>query len=237
MNLQVLYKLQALENTMSDAVIRLNDLQGSKEVQRLKEEYQRLKHKLEQDESELKINLQRQEDGNNEIKLIQMNKQASEAIKFSRDTDTLKKLENIEKQIERLNIQKAGIENGLIKLIEDADTIEKDMVETKKKLSFIKKKYGSVKENCEKELSQLQAVQTELQQKIEEMLLLVDAESLELYRKIRRMHPDAVVVLDGRKCSGCKVELPAMDYEAVKAEKAVIRCENCGRLLYHERMQ
>lgn len=235
MNLPVLCKLQELENRLSDVLDRLNGLQEGREIRKLKEEFQRLKHRLEQGEAELKENQRQQEAENNEIKLIQLNKQASEAIKFSRDTDTVKKLENIEKQIERLDQQKLGLENRLIKLIEDAETIERDAVETKKKLSFIKKKYGSIKENSETELSGLGKEKIELQRQIDSVLPLVDAGSLELYRKIKKTHRDAVVVLEGRKCSGCKVELPAMDYEAVKAEKAGIRCENCGRLLYYER--
>ncbi len=234
MNLHALYKLQVLESRMDQIVARLNGLKGGKETQqRLKDEYQRLKNKLEQDDAELKQNQKQQEDGNNEIMLIQMNKQTSEAIKFSRDTDTVKKLENIEKHIDHLNHQRTNMENELIKLLEDAETIEKDRMETIKKLNFIKKKYGSAKESVERECCQLEAAQAELQQEIERLLVTVEADALELYRKIRRQHSDAVVLLDGRKCSGCMVELPAMDYETVKAEKAAIRCENCGRLLYH----
>lgn len=93
---------------MNDIVKKLKELQEVKNLRKLKEEYQRLRDESVKGEEKLKKNVYQQEMRNNEIRNLDFNKKVSEEIKFSRETNTIKKLENIEKQLEKLDEKTGG---------------------------------------------------------------------------------------------------------------------------------
>ena len=168
-------------------------------------------------EESLKKNSYQQEIRNNEIKNLEFSKKACEEIKFSRETDTVKKLESVEKQLVQLEEKKQAIENDIIELINDVDNISKELEGTKKRLSFIKKKFVSSKENIEKAIEELEAQRSKLSEKTGALVKKVDKDTFEMYTRILKSHTDPVARLIGRSCSGCNMEVSAMDYEALRS--------------------
>lgn len=233
MNLPLLYELQDLHREMDAIERKLRELRDSKDLKKLKDEYGRLKEEYSKGEERIKNNSYQQEVRNNEIKNLDFNKKATEEIKFSRETDTVKKLENIEKQLGALAEKKQAAENDIITLIDEADNINKELLETKKRQAFIKKKYLSCKDVAEKAIEELEAQKSELGPKIQEIIMKIDKESLEMYNRLLKAHTDPVALVENRLCCGCKVEVPAMDYEALKCGSRDLRCQSCGRLLYY----
>ena len=235
MNLPLLYELQYLYKELDAIEKRLNELRGSKDLKKLKDEYNRLKGEHDKGEERIKSNSCQQEIRNNEIKNLDFNKKATEEIKFSRETDSVKKLENIEKQLEKLEEKKQSAENDIITLISEADNINKELLDTRKRQSFIKKKYLSSKESSDKDINELEAQKAALTSKIDEFTVKIDKESLEMYNRISKAHSDPVALVENRMCCGCKMEMSAMDYEALKSGSQELRCQSCGRLLYFTR--
>ncbi|HYE84557.1 MAG TPA: C4-type zinc ribbon domain-containing protein [Clostridia bacterium] len=235
MNLPLLYKLQDLHKEMDIISKKLKELHEARDLKKLREEYQRLREQYDEYEVKLKKNAYRQETRNNEIKNLEYNKKTCEGIKFSRETDTVKKLETIEKQLEKVEEKRQEAENDIIELINEADNINKELTETKKRMAFIKKKYLNSKESTEKLLEELQAQKSELDPKIESIIKEVDKESYEMYSRLLKAHSDPVARVEGHKCSGCKMEVSDMDYEALKSGSDHMRCQSCGRLLYYSR--
>ncbi len=233
MNLSLLYKLQELHRETDGIGRKLKELAEAGELKKLREEYQRLGEEYLRSEGKVKSNGYQQDVKYNEIKNLEYNKKSCEDIKFSRETDTVKKLETIEKQIEKLDEKKLESENAIIALVKEADNIRKDMTETKKRLAFIKKKYLSSKEAYDKSKEELKLRQSELAAKIGSIIEAVDKESLEIYNRLVKAHPDPISLVENRKCTGCKMEVPSMDYEALKSGSADMRCQSCGRLLYY----
>ncbi|HRU40681.1 MAG TPA: C4-type zinc ribbon domain-containing protein [Candidatus Diapherotrites archaeon] len=234
MNLPLLYELQYLNKEMNAIVRKLKEVQEDKDMQKYKEEYQRLREEYLKGEERLKKNTYRQEVRNNEIRNLEYNKKSSEEIKFSRETNTIKKLENIEKQLEKLEEKKQAAENEIIELINEADNINKELAETKKRLTFIKKKFLNCKEEADKAAASLKAQKAEVQAKIDSMVTSIDQESLEMYNRLIRTHSDPVALVKNRICSGCKMEVPAMDYEALKGGNQELKCQSCGRVLFYK---
>lgn len=235
MDLPLLYKLQYLNKELDVTNRKLKELYELKELKKLKEEYQRLREEYAKGEEKLKKNLYQQENKNNEIKNLDSNRKECEKIKFSRDTDSVKKLENIEKQIEKLDNKKREAENDMIALIEEADNISKELAETKKRLVFIKKKYLSSKESKDKAIEELEAKKTELKPRVDSLIKAIDKESFEMFSRILKVHIDPVALVENRICSGCKMEVPAMDYQALKNGSQELRCQSCGRMLYYSK--
>lgn len=233
MNLQLLYELQDLHREMNLIEKKLQELHELKDLKKLKAEFQRLTEEYKKGEDRLKSNSCQQEIRNNEIKNLEYNKKAAEEIKFSRETDTVKKLENIEKQLEKLEEKKRTAENDIITLIGEADDISEKIAETRKRLAFIKKKYLSFKGSSDKEIEELEAKKSELAPRIEELVKQIDRESCEMYNRISKTHSDPVALVENKVCGGCKMEVPAMDFEALKSGSRELKCQSCGRLLYY----
>ena len=232
MNLSLLYELQYLHKEMNAVTRKLKESNEAKDMEKYKDEYQRLRNEYIKSEEKLKKIAYQQEVRNNEIKNLDFSKKSSEEIKFSRETNTIKKLENIEKQLEKLEERKRAVEDDIIKLINEAENIKKELVETKKKLAFIKRKYLNCKENALKSVRELEEQKTELQAQIDNLMKSADKESIEVYNKLIKTHSDPIALVKNRICSGCKMEVPAMDYEALKTGNEEMRCQSCGRILF-----
>ena len=232
MDLPVLYEMQVMHKEINGIDEKLKELREAKDLKKLKDEYQRLKAEYEKGEESIKKNAYQQEIRNNEIKNLDYNKKSCEEIKFSKETDTVKKLESIEKQLEQLEEKKQGVENDIITLIDEVDNTNKDLAETKKRSVFIKKKYASSKENIEKSIASLEAQKAKLIAKTDSLVKKVSKDNVEMYNRLSKSYSDPVARVAGRSCSGCKMELSAMDYEALKSGSQELRCQSCGRLLY-----
>ena len=62
----------------------------------------------------------------------------------------------------------------------------------------------------------------------------LDTALVTLYEKIRvQLGGTGAAVLNGNRCEGCRMDLPPTDVAAIKAAAAdaVVRCEECGRIL------
>ncbi|GHH66307.1 zinc ribbon domain-containing protein [Promicromonospora soli] len=62
----------------------------------------------------------------------------------------------------------------------------------------------------------------------------LDKALVTLYEKIRtQLGGTGAAVLNGNRCEGCRMDLPPADVAAIKAAApdAVVRCEECGRIL------
>ena len=235
MDLPLLYELQDMHKEMDVIEEKLKELREAKKLRKLKDEYQRLNKEYQEGEESLKKNAYQQEIRNNEIKNLEYNKKACEEIKFSKDTDSVKKLESIEKQLEQLEEKKQGVENDIITLIDEVDNTTKNLAETKKRSVFIKKKHASSKANIEKSIKELETKKVKLSSKIDSLIKKVDKDTFEMYGRILKSHTDPVAKMEGRSCSGCNMEVSAMDYEALRSGSQELRCQSCGRLLYFPR--
>ena len=63
---------------------------------------------------------------------------------------------------------------------------------------------------------------------------VIPADLLKLYTRLREQQGGVGAArLQQRRCEGCRVEFAITDLNAIKAEPAdaVVRCENCGRIL------
>lgn len=61
----------------------------------------------------------------------------------------------------------------------------------------------------------------------------LDAALVTLYDKLRAQLGTGAAALRGRRCEGCRLELNPLDLDGIRAkpEDAVVRCEECGRIL------
>jgi len=177
-----------------------------------------------------KRSLKKQEDRFSE--LTSKRKSAEENL-YSGAVQNPKELENIQQQIELLKqeIDKCAeefyqgterIEQAVQKLEEERQVLEKEKKEYKQKVDS----YLANKKQWETRLEKVQ-------REIEELEKAVDPKLMLLYNdKKQKLGPRVLSSVENKACSACHMVIPSLILKEVKKGQEIIKCENCGRILY-----
>jgi hypothetical protein len=60
----------------------------------------------------------------------------------------------------------------------------------------------------------------------------IDEDLLDTYQRLFTNKHEAIVGLEHEICQGCHTKVTAQTRVNLKADKVVVHCENCGRILY-----
>ncbi len=126
------------------------------------------------------------------------------------------------------------IENGEIELMEQAEAAQKDLLRAtqaaKAARALVDEQVGQLGEreqNLKKELTELEANR-------EELAAAVDEGARSRYERLVRSKGENVVVgVQHGVCGGCHMKLPPQLLVTCQAEKELVGCSNCGRILYY----
>jgi uncharacterized protein len=128
------------------------------------------------------------------------------------------------------------IEDAEIVLMEQAEVAQKEVVRANGEANEAKKladsqiaELGQREENFKKELA-------ELQQGRAELASAVDESARNRYDRILKSKGDnAVVGIDHGVCGGCHMKLQQQLIVSCQAQKEIVTCSSCGRILYYTR--
>lgn len=126
------------------------------------------------------------------------------------------------------------IENREIELMEQAETAQKEVVSGTHSATEARKR-------MEEQLAQLDARERNLKQELagleskrKDIVAGVDESALARYERLLRSKGENVVVgVQHGVCGGCHMRLPPQVLVMCQAEKELVSCSNCGRLLYY----
>lgn len=126
------------------------------------------------------------------------------------------------------------IEDQEIALMEQGETAQKDVVkatqqanETKKLVEDQVGQLNTREQNLKKELAELLANR-------EELASAVNESERGRYERLARSKGENVVVgVQHGVCGGCHMRLPPQLLVQCQAEKELVTCSNCGRILYY----
>ena len=128
------------------------------------------------------------------------------------------------------------IEDQEIVLMEEAETVQKEVARANGEASEAKKladsqiaELGQRGENLKKELAALQQGRAEL-------AAAVDESARNRYERLLKGKGDNVVVgVQNGVCGGCHMKLPAQLIVTCQGQKEIVTCSSCGRILYYTR--
>jgi hypothetical protein len=128
------------------------------------------------------------------------------------------------------------IEDAEIILMEQAEAAQKDVArangaanDAKKLADTLIAELGQREENFKKELG-------ELQQGRAELASAVDESARNRYERLLKGKGDNVVVgIEHGVCGGCHMKLQQQLVVACRAQKEIVTCSSCGRILYYTR--
>ena len=136
-------------------------------------------------------------------------------------------------EIKRYSEEIDGYETNELELMEKADELSEIQQKAAEALALTE---SSVKEQiatldqrateCQTQLEEVREARTPIAQEI-------DKDVLELYERLMKSKGgSAVVEASNNQCTGCHMKLVPATLIAVQAQKGIVQCENCGRILY-----
>jgi uncharacterized protein len=185
------------------------------------------KNRVKQIESDRK-----QRDLEVEAKKSQIEKYANQQL-LTRKNEEYKALAH---EIEMAKEAIFKIEDQEIVLMEQAEVAQKEVVRATAEANEAKKladsqiaELGQREENFKKELAALQQGRTEL-------AAAVDESTRNRYERLLKSKGDHVVVgVDHGVCGGCHMKLQQQLIVSAQAQKEIVTCSSCGRILYYTR--
>ncbi len=184
---------------------------------------ERLKH-IESDRKRLELDV--------ETKKSQIEKYANQQLQ-TRKNEEYRALAH---EIETCKGDITKIEDQEIVLMEQAEATQKEIARATLEADAARKQVDEQvaqldqrEGNLTKELAGLQSGRAEL-------AAAVDETARSRYERLLKSKGDnAVVGVDHGACGGCHMKLPAQILVTCRAQKEIVSCSNCGRILYYSR--
>lgn len=140
-------------------------------------------------------------------------------------------------EVVRYGNEVTKLEDEEIALMEKAETLKAELAEAQKALaatqSLVDEEMSKIAERQKQVTGQL----AEFNQIRAGLAAKVDPDLLEKFDRIFNHRGDAAVVeLNGTVCRGCNMKVTPACVGAAKAEKSLVTCSNCGRLVYYSEL-
>jgi uncharacterized protein len=233
--LEMIEKLLILQDR--DQKIR----QEQGELARIEPERQMLKTKVAAAQGELdqtKLRIKQIESARKDLELeVEAKKQM--IVRYANQQFQTRKNEEyraLQHEIDSCKADIFQIENKEIELMEQAETAQQDLLRATQAANDARKlvddqigKLDAREANLRKELAQLEANR-------EALAAAVDESARSRYERLARSKGENVVVgVEHGVCGGCHMKLPPQLLVTCQADKELVGCSNCGRILYYTR--
>jgi predicted nucleic acid-binding Zn-ribbon protein len=145
-----------------------------------------------------------------------------------------KDLSNLQNEIASLAKRQSDLEDVVLEVMERLESAQSRVTEMTARRDHARRTIAEAEERRDAALAEIDAEQAKTSREREALAAAVPADLLKLYTKLReQMGGVGAARLFQRRCEGCRVELSITDLNDVRAAApdAVVRCENCRRIL------
>ena len=149
---------------------------------------------------------------------------------------TNKEYQTMQHEIEGQKADNSRIEDEILMLMEDAETLDKELVKEKALFAEAEKHLIEDKKKIEAEISSLDGEISNLEAQRKEVSALVDKKVLAHYEKVLANRDGlALAAVKSHSCQGCFMNLPPQVINEIKMGDKIVTCESCARILYIEK--
>jgi len=142
-----------------------------------------------------------------------------------------KELTALQADVKQLTSQKDEIETKVIGIIEKLEDSEKKVKTLTEGLSKMEADWGAEQVQLAKDIELLTKTLSGLQQERIDDTAKIDAQSLGLYERVRRMKKPAVTRVEQGICKACRLSLSSTALQKARGGHPV-QCGTCGRILF-----
>ncbi len=147
---------------------------------------------------------------------------------------TAKDLQALQHELESLAKRQGDLEEVELEVMERLEAHEGALTEVQDAHAQLVTGKSQIEAQRDAALAQLDAEAAQVQAERATVATGLDAGLVTLYDRLRaQLGGSGAAALRGRRCEGCRLELNPLDLDGIKAkpEDAVVRCEECGRIL------
>lgn len=228
-----LYRLQEIDHRKQILEERLAGLPAAGETAGLQEQLARARGEL----AEKKREIGRLEKERKRCELdaagAAAKKKELAARLYGGAVSNLKELEKLEKMISDCQKQEEAAEDRELDLLLQADRLgaaaaclQAEADALKEMLSVKEGEYSAAAESIRAEMSELPRLRREILDRLDDRM----AGQYEALRK--KISGLAVVPVHKQTCGGCRIVLSMGTMQELRDPNRLVRCENCGRILY-----
>ncbi len=232
-SIEILYKLQEIENLIKEKKQKLKDIESPKDINQSIEEHKKIKINIEVQNSKIieveKVLKNLETDFENlEYKMTEIKDKM-----YGGKINDLKQLGILLKEQEKFEAKSLEINTKIENMIEELETLGTEIKDLKKKDIEM---YKSIREMLKQRKESKEDYQIKLKELLEEKKKIeksIKPEHMEKYNYIKSKKNNPVALLNGDICSGCHMDLPIMTISKIKKDE-LVTCSNCNRILYNK---
>jgi len=229
-DLQRLIKLQQLESTLADARATI-----AAHPQRLADADARLnesKQALETAKGRLKDNQEARRNLEKDVAVYQ-----GRLTKFKDQLSlvkTNKEYQAMQHEIATAQSDLGGVEEKVLELMLEADTITADVKRTEAALATRQKEIDKEKKELTEELASVNTSLKAASEARAELVKDLDARLMAIFDSVARVRKGVAISTATRDglCAACHVRLRPFVFQQIRQNDAIIQCESCHRILY-----
>lgn len=230
--LELLWHLQECDTSIAELEKQLKEDPLIAESKASEDRFRREKERLEEIGEDIKA---RQK----EIKRQELNLQsATDEIKnlktrlYGGEVSNVRELEMMEKRLTSVEKNKDALENKILELIEELETVEKTRESGKMMVADCKKIMESRRSDLKERMAEIERNIAELKTERKGLLEKIDDFYLERYRIVcQRPDKKGMARVVDNICEGCRVFISSAQRGNLYNPQSLVYCENCGRLL------
>lgn len=148
---------------------------------------------------------------------------------------TNKEYQMMQQEIEGQKADNSRIEDEILMLMEEAETLNKELVKEKALFAEAEKHLIEDKKKIEAEITSLDGEISSLEAQRKEVSALVDRKVFAHYEKVLVNRDGlALAAVKSHSCQGCFMNLPPQVINEIKMKDKIVTCESCARILYIE---
>jgi predicted nucleic acid-binding Zn-ribbon protein len=146
-----------------------------------------------------------------------------------------KELLSMEQELGTLKAKRRDREDKLLDIMEELELARQQFRVKSGEMQELEQEWRRDQEQLMQEQERLRSDLADLEQRREPVLAQIDSISFELYQALRQEKQGlAVAKVKQGRCQGCRIILPMSKLQRPKVGQELVRCSNCGRILYLE---
>jgi predicted nucleic acid-binding Zn-ribbon protein len=230
--LQSVYQLQCAELERADAARKLQEAERSLGESA---ELRRARQALEGEEAKLSQLRTRLRDL--ELELEGLNDKIAEGEErlYGGQVRNPKELENLQEELRSLRSRRDHLEDSILHGLDDSEESEKRLGGLRAGWEKVQAAWQAQQGGLTGSVAELKAQLARLDERIAHLRAIIPAPLLDEYDDLcRKKGGRGIAAIRNGLCEGCRVAVPTGMVQQVRRGDTVIRCGNCGRILWME---
>ena len=144
-------------------------------------------------------------------------------------------MEEIQKQLaaaQKLENTLQHYEQELAKMRKESEQFDRMQRDIRTKAARTKAEYDELKSQYEIEFKDAQQKLAELKARAEAEGKAIEPAMMAHYRQVKQHAMPPMAKINGDRCCGCNMSLPAATRDRLNAGSDIVECDNCGRILF-----